>query len=244
MAWTETALNKLSVRGGIRLRGEAMTRMEVFSDAAFAFSLTMLVVSVGTIPQNFAELEFALKSIPAFAMSFAQLAAFWLAHRIWSNRYGLEDKTSTFLTLLMIFTVLVYVYPLRLVYSSFCSFATAGWLPSDFVINNVEELGGLFIVYGAGYAALATVVALLYAHALRRKVYLHLSPAEVVRTRHGVATWGSQAVFGLLSAVSAWLLPGDYKALAGFMYFGLAIAMPWISIRYNRRFIRVQAGQD
>ncbi|MDO3387259.1 TMEM175 family protein [Gilvimarinus sp. SDUM040013] len=243
MAWSEEALSRLTVRGGMRLRGEAMTRMEVFSDAAFAFSLTMLVVSVGSIPQNFAELVLALKSIPAFAMSFAQLSAFWLAHRIWSNRYGLEDKTSTFLTLLMIFTVLVYVYPLRLVYSSFGAFVSAGWLPSDFVINSPEELGGLFIVYGSGYAALATVVALLYAHAVRRREYLGLDTAELIRTRHGIAIWGAQALFGVMSALSALLLPGPYKAFAGFAYFGLAVVMPWVSIVYNRRFQRALADQ-
>ena len=35
MKWSEEKLSSLEVRGGYRLRGEGMTRLEIFSDAAF-----------------------------------------------------------------------------------------------------------------------------------------------------------------------------------------------------------------
>lgn len=56
MRWTEQTLSSLPIVGGYRLRGESMTRIEVFSDAAFAFSVTMLVISLSTIPQSYSEL--------------------------------------------------------------------------------------------------------------------------------------------------------------------------------------------
>lgn len=37
------------MRGGYRLRGESMARIEVFSDAAFAFAVTMRVISLNSI---------------------------------------------------------------------------------------------------------------------------------------------------------------------------------------------------
>lgn len=61
MTWTAEALATLPVKNGFRLRGESMTRLEVFSDTAFAFAMTMLVVSVGAIPHNYSELILAHK---------------------------------------------------------------------------------------------------------------------------------------------------------------------------------------
>ena len=38
---------------GFRLRGIAMTRLETFIDAAFAFAITMLVIAAQQIPMAF-----------------------------------------------------------------------------------------------------------------------------------------------------------------------------------------------
>lgn len=235
MQWTDNKLASLTTKKGFRLRGESMTRMEVFSDAAFAFALTMLVVSVGSIPQNHQELMLALKNVPAFALSFAQLAAFWMAHRVWSSQYGLEDRISTILTLLMIFTILVFVYPLRLIFASFCAFMTGGWLTSHFQVSSLQELASLFIIYGVGYAILAGVLTLLYWHALRREKSLRLNRREVLATRFGITAWGMQVAISTVAAVVAWLVPEPLIPFAGFVYFGLAIAMPIISIRYHKQ---------
>lgn len=42
-------LSNLPVRDHFRLRGEAMTRLETFVDAAFAFAVTLLVVSFDAV---------------------------------------------------------------------------------------------------------------------------------------------------------------------------------------------------
>ena len=79
---------------GFRERGGEVTRIEAFVDAAFAFAMSMLVISVGTIPDSIPKLLEALKGTPAFAACFAQLAVFWYAHMKWSRRYGLDDRGS------------------------------------------------------------------------------------------------------------------------------------------------------
>ena len=43
-------LSKLPVEAGVRLRGEQVTRLETFVDAAFAFAMTLLVVSFDAMP--------------------------------------------------------------------------------------------------------------------------------------------------------------------------------------------------
>ena len=57
-----------------------MTRTETFTDAAFAFALTLLVVSIDTIPANYDELLVAMKGIPAFGLGCALLFLFWHGH--------------------------------------------------------------------------------------------------------------------------------------------------------------------
>ncbi len=74
MRWTEEQLASLPVQGGFRLRGLEMTRLETFCDAAFAFAVTLLVISGEGIPGSYQELIVALKGIPAFAASFAAIA--------------------------------------------------------------------------------------------------------------------------------------------------------------------------
>ena len=49
-----------------RDRGGETTRIEAFVDAAFAFALTLLVISFDEIPESYEQLVDALKGVPAF----------------------------------------------------------------------------------------------------------------------------------------------------------------------------------
>ncbi len=111
---------------GFLERGLQVTRLEAFVDAAFAFAVTMLVISVDSIPDSIQALVVALKSIPAFAVSFAMIAMFWSAHARWSRRYGLDDRASTVLSLVLVFLVMIYVYPLRLLFGVFFAWIRIG----------------------------------------------------------------------------------------------------------------------
>lgn len=237
MTWTAEALATLPVKNGFRLRGESMTRLEVFSDAAFAFAMTMLVVSVGAIPHNYSELILALKNVPAFGLSFVQVAAFWVFHRNWSRQVGQEDKVSTLLTLFMIFVILIYVYPLRLMFSSFFHFVSNGWLPSEFQVASASEMASLFIIYGVGYMCLTSIIGLLYLHAYRSAGLLALNNVEKLLVRRSTLIWFTQAIIGFASVLFAWLMPAIIAVYAGFVYFSLAAAIPLIYYYTGRRII-------
>ena len=94
---------------GFRQRGQQVTRLETFVDAAFAFSLTLLVIVFDDLPDSVAELRAALRQVPAFAFCFAMLAMFWAAHNRWSRRFGLEDARSALLSLGMVFVVMIII---------------------------------------------------------------------------------------------------------------------------------------
>src|SRR5437868_11206665 len=111
-------LNALPRLGGFRLRGIEMTRLETFIDAAFAFAITMLVIAAQQIPDDIKTLLGAFKNVPSFIASIIVLGIFWRGHWLWSRRYGLEDGVSIFISWAMIVTILIYVYPLKAIFSS------------------------------------------------------------------------------------------------------------------------------
>ena len=236
MNWTEEKLAKLPTKGGFRMRGENMTRIEVFSDAAFAFAVTMLVVSLSSIPQNFTELVEAIKGVPAFASSFACIMVFWGAHRSWSRRFGLEDGISTTLTLCLIFIILIYVYPLKIMMTSMFYWISGGWFPSKFLVANASEMTGLIIMYGVGVMAVAATQLGLYLRVKNLSESLSLNPLERIRVDLECATWLIHVVVSLLSVIVGLLFyhaPHGY--LAAFLYLLLPLCIPFVLMHFKKK---------
>jgi uncharacterized membrane protein len=73
------------------MRGREVTRLESFSDAIFAFALTLLIVSL-EVPKSFADLIGTMRGFPAFAACFIMLATIWNTHYKFSRRFGLDDQ--------------------------------------------------------------------------------------------------------------------------------------------------------
>src|ERR1700733_5133248 len=95
-------------------RGGEITRLEAFSDVVFGFALTLLVVSL-EVPHSYAELIAVMRGFVPFAVLLAQLVMIWRTHYGFSRRYGLQDGYTVFLTMVLLFLVLLYVYPLKFV---------------------------------------------------------------------------------------------------------------------------------
>ncbi len=193
---------------GFRIRGASQTRVDAFVDAAFAFAVTLLVISIGHVPQSVEDLVQALKGVPAFAASFYVISRLWLAHRRWSRHYGIEDAYGTRLSLWLVFLLLVYVYPLRMVADLTLSSFSGGWLEEiPVAVRDVTELRTIYVVFGAGYALTAAIFVLLNRHALGLADELDLSPSERIRTRAVVTRWTGVIVVACASIVLALVLP-------------------------------------
>lgn len=231
-------VSQLPVQHGFRLRGEAVTRLETFVDAAFAFAVTLLVVSFDAMPDSFAELYDALRRLPAFLAGFAIIMLFWTAHHRFSRRFGLEDGTVMVLSLALVGATLFYVYPLRMVMSAAMSFFTGGWAPSEFAVSSFLEFRLIFLIYGVGFAVLAGLIAWLNAHALRRADALRLDAAEREITRSEISSHLIYIGCASLSIALALLLPSDsdwMQVLPGMVYALLGVLMPWHTVRAQRR---------
>jgi hypothetical protein len=92
---------------------ESTNRVDAFTDAAFAFAVSLLVIGGAGAPSDLSQLTRALADIPAFAFGFAIIALFWLGHMRWRKLRGAGDSRSLLLTLMLVFLTLIYVQPLR-----------------------------------------------------------------------------------------------------------------------------------
>ncbi|MEQ9202344.1 MAG: TMEM175 family protein [Cyclobacteriaceae bacterium] len=76
-------------------RGKNQTRVETFSDAAFALAITLMVLS-STVPNNLNDLLISMKDIIPFGICVVIILVIWYQHYIYFLRYGLQNLTVIF----------------------------------------------------------------------------------------------------------------------------------------------------
>jgi hypothetical protein len=211
---------------GFRLRGLEMTRLETFIDAAFAFAISMLVIAAQQIPDNIEALLAAFKHVPTFICSIAVLGIFWRGHWLWSRRYGLEDGSSILISWAMIVTILIFIYPLKAIFSAMWFQLSNGQLGQPFGLHTEAQARTLFAIYALGLVGISAEILLLYRRAWRLREPLQLDDRERFMTRGELAGWSIPVSVGTGSLVLALTLPIGKIEWAGWVYFSMAILVP------------------
>ncbi len=219
-------LDSLPKLKGFRLRGIEMTRLETFIDAAFAFAVTMLVIANGQVPNDVPSLLAAFKNVPAFLASIAVLSIFWRGHWLWSRRFGLEDGVSILISWTMLVTILIFVYPLKLLFGGMFYYLTERLVGQSIGAITVGQARVLFAVYALGISAIALEVLLLNLRAWGLREALRLNERERALTRGELVGWSVPASVGLVSLILALSLPIQYIQWSGWIYLSLAILSP------------------
>jgi len=200
-------------------RGLNQTRIETFSDAVFAFSLTLVVLS-SSVPETVTELRDSFRNIiPFFACSIL-IVLFWFQHYIFFLRYGLQDIKTVVINTILLFVLLIYVYPLKFLMTFLFELCVSGFT-GDFqrVQLMMDSEGGgwyLMLSYGGGASIIFLLLAWLYHHAYSRRAVLGLNRYEEFLTKVSIL---SNILMSLLPTISATLvLAGVDFRVAGFIY--------------------------
>lgn len=244
--------------GAFRWRGDGVSRIEGLSDAVFGFAITLLVVSLD-VPNSFGELRDLMRGFLPFAASFAVLVIIWHAQYKFFRRYGLEDTRTIVLTVVLLFVVLFYIYPLKFLFGTLIPMLYAGvavplGAPRAFVGPPAGQLTSaewpsMMAIYGAGWVALYTVFALLYGHAYRKRAEIGLDELETLETRHSVIEQLVMIGLGLVSlgvalgAPALGIPPGAVGFLSGivYMFIGPAQFIHWGLFARRRKRLVVEA---
>ena len=234
-------LDALPRLDGFRLRGIQMTRLETFIDAAFAFAISMLVIAAQQIPDDIETLLAAFKNVPAFIASVIVLGIFWRGHWLWSRRYGLEDGVSIFISWAMLVTILIYVYPLKAIFSSMWFLLSDGRVGHALGLHSETQARSLFAIFALGFTAIALEVVMLNLRAWQLREPLRLDTRERLITRSEITGWGVPVGVGIVSLVLALILPPAEIEWSGWVYFSMVILVPLHSAYQRRRLKRVSA---
>jgi uncharacterized membrane protein len=214
-----------AVQNGFRLRGLGeVSRVEALSDGVIAFAITLLVVSL-EVPRTFDELLVTMRGFLAFAITFAMLFHVWLVQYKFFRRYGLNDNLTIWLTALLLFVILFYVYPLKFVWTFLVNALLGFGVTVQTAAGNVEpvvrreQIPLMLVVYGLGFAAVFAIFSLLYLHAHHTRRSLELSEVESFDTR----TWFQEnALMSLVGVASVALALTRYTGLSGMTYWLIA----------------------
>jgi uncharacterized membrane protein len=212
------AIETLPATPGRRARGAEVSRIEGFSDAVFAFAVTLLVVAL-EVPHTFHELMEAIWGFPAFAVCFAVLFAFWYRHHTFFRRYALQDATTALLSGVLLFVVLFYVYPLKFVFGLFFEQLFGRPHGREAAVITLDQVPTIFVFYGIGLIAVEATFVLLYRHAWRRREALALDAYERLQTRASIEGALLSAAIAVLSILIAATGGRISVAWAGWVYF-------------------------
>jgi uncharacterized membrane protein len=189
------------------------SRLHGFSDAVFALSATLLVVTL-EVPRNYDELLEAVAGFPAFAIGFGMLVLVWYQHRRIFNLYPLTDVWTIAVNSVLLFIVLLYVYPLKLLTEVFAE-RFLGAERNVMADMGTDEVRGLFIIFGIGFAGVYAAFSGLLIRARQQQDLLGLSRLERFDLRHEIIDFLMIAAIGVLSALAAtasiglaWGFPG------------------------------------
>ena len=190
-----------------------------------------------------------MKGFLPFAVCFALLVHVWHSHYIYSRRYGLQTTYSIFLNSALLFVVLFYVYPLKFLFTlTLGGLFGATTVPEQELRAMIEDrqVPALMIIFSVGYAAVFAVFALLYRYAYSKRRELDLNEYESLRTRNDMIHYAVVANVGLLTAMTAALLPVGISFLSVFLLllsavYGLA-SKPILRKKEKLALERVQAA--
>jgi uncharacterized membrane protein len=194
------------------VRGTEIFRIEALSDAVFAFSISLLIMSL-EVPKTFEEMKLIIKNFLPFLATVSLIFLFWNLQNRYFRMYGLNDSLVIVLNLSLLVLILFYVYPLKFLFS-----ILLGWLTGINYFSDVTRLGKtvitqdefpqLILFFSIGYTVIWLIFYLLYRHAYRKRVQLQCTYEETIVLQYQKRDAVMNMIIGMASLLfSAMKLP-------------------------------------
>jgi uncharacterized membrane protein len=198
-------------------RNYEIQRIETFSDAVFAFAVTLLIVSL-EVPKSFEDLVTTMRGFFAFGISFLLLVMIWNEQHRFFRNYGLDDVWTITLNGALLFIVLFYVYPLKFLFTLMFSDMIYGKDKSPFSISQ-HQFPALMMIYAIGFITIYSLFFLMYYHAARLSKKLSLTALEKFDLKSNMYKILVMVMAGVGSLLTALILKDDKAGFSGFVYF-------------------------
>ncbi len=218
-----------------RWRGKEVSRTENLSDIVFAMALTLIVAS--SVPSSFTALIALWREAIAIALCFALLLMIWHIHFVFFRRYDLEDSLTIFLNSVLMFLVMVFVYPLKFLFLFLINLFTGNFKSNEDVLQilTIDQAPWVSVIFSLGYAAVFIVFTTMYVHALRQADALELNSAEIELTRTAIFSSLVHIAMAILVIVVALSSPPDEGLRAGMLYMFIGIPLAILAYLGNRK---------
>ncbi len=176
-------------------------RLDGLIDSAFAFSATLLVVGKNGTMQSYSDLLASFSNVPAFALSLVVIISFWWAHRQYGLLVSHYDAASDAISLLIMFTILIFVFPLSFLAEALTHWLSDGRLPGRGL--TADETRNAYFVFGTGFCLLSGLYALLFGLALRATNAPRVGKLLRPRVREATMIWICCILTGGVSLATA-----------------------------------------
>lgn len=197
------------------------SRIEALSDGVFAFAATLMVIQVGS---NTESISFA-KELPnfiSFAASFFIMMALWKIHYNFFRRTDLVDNWIISLNMVLLFTVLFYIFPVKSLLDSL--------LKKE--LMSINEFSELFQLYSIGFSVMFGSLSLMYFRAYKKDKKIENPFILLFYTRHFLIF----VLVGLFSALLAKFQIGLRYGLPGLVYMSLGILCFVHSYQFQKKY--------
>ena len=222
--------NRIGMNKEFRFRGGVQTRLETFSDAVFALSITLLIVS-NTVPVSFDDMIKVFADFIPFALCMALITYIWYEHFLFFIRFGFRNKKIVLLNAILLFLILFFVYPLKFLSKMLVGIyikplinllgGDTQWVlgPAD-MIADVSQMSWLIIIYGLFGTSIFLLMALMYKYALSKKEELELNEIEEFDTKTSLQSLVIMGGVPFLSILIALFFKNSMLGgiLGGFIY--------------------------
>jgi uncharacterized membrane protein len=197
------------------------SRLEALSDGVFAFAATLMVVEVGSTTEliSFAD---EIPNFIAFGASFFIMMALWKLHYNFFRRTKYVDNWIITFNMILLFTVLFYIFPVKSLLDSLLNKATM----------TIDQFSQLFQIYSIGFSFMFLSFVLMYYRAFKKDKKIKNPYILLFYARHFLIF----VFVGIVSAIMAKFQIGLRVGAPGFIYGILGLLCYLHSVQFQKKY--------